>query len=139
MKKSPIKRSKKPVSFQQKQKQQLMLAFGFYAVFIVIAAMGKLSWSIVGWYALNRGGHLFSLCKRQAKPLSRGQWRTPESTLHLLSVLGGWVGAMMAQNYLRHKTKKSEFRLAYYLTVFSERSRYCCVFISGGDDSRAAL
>lgn len=29
-----------------------MLAFGFYAVLIVIAAMGKLSWSIVGWYAL---------------------------------------------------------------------------------------
>jgi uncharacterized membrane protein YsdA (DUF1294 family) len=30
-----------------------------------------------------------------------GRWRTPEITLHLLSLLGGWPGAGIAQSYLR--------------------------------------
>lgn len=134
MKKSPIRRSKKPVSFQQKQKQQLMLAFGFYAVLIVIAAMGKLSWSIVGWYALI-GAVTYLVYAKDKQAAQQGKWRTPESTLHLLSVLGGWVGAMMAQNYLRHKTKKSEFRLAYYLTVIVNLAALLYL-ISGGDISQ---
>ena len=30
-----------------------------------------------------------------------GRWRTPEKTLHLLSVSGGWPGALLAQQLLR--------------------------------------
>jgi len=47
----------------------------------------------------------------------RGAWRTPESTLHLLALAGGWPGAAIAQQTLRHKTKKRAFRLVYWLTV----------------------
>lgn len=111
-----------------------MLAFGFYAVLIVIAAMGKLSWSIVGWYALI-GAVTYLVYAKDKQAAQQGKWRTPESTLHLLSVLGGWVGAMMAQNYLRHKTKKSEFRLAYYLTVIVNLAALLYL-ISGGDISQ---
>ena len=134
MKKSPIRRSKKSVSFQQKQKQQLMLAVGFYAVLVLIAAMGKLSWSIVGWYALI-GVVTYLVYAKDKQAAQKGTWRTPESTLPLLSVLGGWVGAMMAQNYLRHKTKKPEFRLAYYLTVLVNLAALLYL-ISGGDLSQ---
>jgi uncharacterized membrane protein YsdA (DUF1294 family)/cold shock CspA family protein len=45
-------------------------------------------------------------------------WRTPESTLHLLSLTGGWPGALFAQKALRHKTSKSEFISTYRVTVF---------------------
>ena len=134
MKKSPIRRSNKSVSFQQKQKQQLMLAVGFYAVLVLIAAMGKLSWSIVGWYVLI-GVVTYLVYAKDKQAAQKGTWRTPESTLHLLSVLGGWVGAMMAQNYLRHKTKKPEFRLAYYLTVLVNLAALLYL-ISGGDLSQ---
>ncbi|MEJ2620076.1 MAG: cold shock and DUF1294 domain-containing protein [Candidatus Thiodiazotropha sp.] len=47
----------------------------------------------------------------------RGGWRTRENALHLLSVAGGWPGALMAQSYLRHKTKKQPFRLIFWMTV----------------------
>lgn len=134
MKKSPLRRSKKSVSFQQKQKQQLMLGVGFYAVLVLIAAMGKLSWSIVGWYALI-GAVTYLVYAKDKEAAQKGTWRTPESTLHLLSILGGWVGAMMAQNYLRHKTKKPEFRLAYYLTVLVNLA-VLLYLISGGDLSQ---
>jgi uncharacterized membrane protein YsdA (DUF1294 family)/cold shock CspA family protein len=46
-----------------------------------------------------------------------GKWRTSESTLHILSILGGWPGAKIAQSFLRHKSKKMSFRITYWVTV----------------------
>ena len=44
-------------------------------------------------------------------------WRTREKTLHLLSLFGGWPGALTAQGWLRHKTKKTSFRVDFWVTV----------------------
>jgi uncharacterized membrane protein YsdA (DUF1294 family)/cold shock CspA family protein len=46
-----------------------------------------------------------------------GRWRTPESTLHALALFGGWPGALLAQQLLRHKTAKAEFIVAFWATV----------------------
>lgn len=47
----------------------------------------------------------------------KGKWRVPENTLHILSLLGGWPGAIIAQEKLRHKTKKVSFRIVFLLTI----------------------
>lgn len=47
----------------------------------------------------------------------RGRWRTKESTLHLLSLAGGWPGALLAQRLFRHKTRKESFRTVFWMTV----------------------
>ncbi|MGP4953399.1 DUF1294 domain-containing protein, partial [Psychrobacter sp. T6-1] len=60
------------------------------------------------------------------------EWRTPEMTLHILSALGGWVGALVAQIYLRHKSQKPEFRMAYYLTVVINLAGLLFVMAGGG-------
>jgi uncharacterized membrane protein YsdA (DUF1294 family) len=40
-----------------------------------------------------------------------------ESTLHTLSLVGGWPGALVAQQVLRHKSNKATFRTAFWGTV----------------------
>ena len=36
----------------------------------------------------------------------QGAWRIREGTLHLVEALGGWPGAFLAQQTMRHKTVK---------------------------------
>jgi len=45
------------------------------------------------------------------------KYRVSENTLHLLSIFGGWTGAMIAQYIFRHKTKKTSFISIFWLTV----------------------
>ncbi|GHE88179.1 DUF1294 domain-containing protein [Thalassotalea profundi] len=47
----------------------------------------------------------------------RGEWRTSESALHTLALIGGWPGAAVAQQTLRHKSQKKAFRSVFWLTV----------------------
>lgn len=46
-----------------------------------------------------------------------GGWRTSENTLHMLALAGGWPGALIAQNSLRHKSTKQSFRAVFWVTV----------------------
>jgi uncharacterized membrane protein YsdA (DUF1294 family) len=57
---------------------------------------------------------VYGLDKRAARA---GAWRTRESVLHLMALLGGWPGALMAQRIFRHKTKKRSFQVVFWLTV----------------------
>ena len=47
----------------------------------------------------------------------KNHWRTPENHLHFLSLIGGWPGALIAQNFFRHKSKKQPFRIIFWVTV----------------------
>lgn len=46
-----------------------------------------------------------------------GRWRTEEFTLHVMSLLGGWPGALAAQRILRHKSAKREFLFVFWITA----------------------
>lgn len=43
--------------------------------------------------------------------------RTPERTLLLLGLAGGWPGALAAQRLLRHKSAKQSFQRKFWCTV----------------------
>ncbi len=57
---------------------------------------------------------VYALDKAAAR---RNRRRVPERTLHLLALLGGWPGALLAQQHLRHKTSKTRFLAWFWLTV----------------------
>ena len=118
--------------FEGGQKKRLFLGVGFYGVLILLAVMNKLGWLVVAWYAV-LGVITYSMYAKDKVAAQSGDWRTPESTLPLLSALGGWVGAMVAQTYLRHKSQKPEFRIVYYLTVIINLAGLLFIMVNGGD------
>ncbi|WP_137166973.1 DUF1294 domain-containing protein [Salinimonas lutimaris] len=56
----------------------------------------------------------YAIDKRAAQ---RNQWRIKERNLHMLSVAGGWPGAMLARYHLRHKSRKQPFRVIFWGTL----------------------
>ncbi len=73
---------------------------------------------------------LYAYDKSKAK---RGAWRTPESTLHLFALAGGWPGAAIAQQTLRHKSQKKEFRFVFWLTVIANFCALAWLMSSNGE------
>ena len=71
----------------------------------------------------------YALDKLAAK---KGGWRTSESTLHLFSLVGGWPGALIAQNGLRHKTRKQPFRMVFWATVALNCAAFIWLFTPQG-------
>ncbi|MFM2262519.1 MAG: hypothetical protein RI959_1195 [Pseudomonadota bacterium] len=58
----------------------------------------------------------FAYAFDKAAAVRRG-WRTQENTLHLLGLAGGWPGALLAQQLLRHKSSKPSFVAVFWVTV----------------------
>ncbi len=45
------------------------------------------------------------------------EWRTPESTLYLLELAGGWLAAFLSQRKFRHKISKTEYIQTFWMIV----------------------
>lgn len=52
----------------------------------------------------------------------RGRWRTTENVLHLIELLGGWPGALVAQQCFRHKTRKASYQLVFWAIVATHQA-----------------
>ncbi|MGP1667694.1 MAG: DUF1294 domain-containing protein [Rhodanobacter sp.] len=72
------------------------------ALFAAYVGMSGLSYLMYGWD------------KASAK---NGRQRTPENQLHLADLLGGWPGALIAQQQFHHKTVKQPFQTIFWITV----------------------
>jgi len=115
------------------RKIMILLAFSFITV--------------VGLSVLLKGMHIYALYlylaasslafvmyAKDKSAAQRNAWRTPESTLHLLALLGGWPGALIAQQTLRHKSRKEEFRFVFWLTVIINCGIFAWLFTTRGSE-----
>jgi uncharacterized membrane protein YsdA (DUF1294 family) len=97
-----------------------LLGITVVALFFVFAGVmvlsGKLT-AIVFWGYLVASVACFAAYAVDKSAARAGRWRTSEQTLHLLALLGGWPGALIAQNLLRHKSQKTGFLLIFGATV----------------------
>jgi Predicted membrane protein len=94
----------------------ITFALSFLIALVLLAVFGLLE---LTWVLLYYGASIITYgCYSNDKNAAQnGAWRTPESTLQLLSLVGGWPGALMAQVLLRHKTRKPSFLVGYWITV----------------------
>jgi uncharacterized membrane protein YsdA (DUF1294 family) len=60
------------------------------------------------------------------------RWRTQETTLHIFGLIGGWPGALAAQELLRHKSKKQSFQVVFWATVVANCSALGWLFSPSG-------
>ncbi len=56
-----------------------------------------------------------------------GRDRISESLLLCVGLVGGWPGAIVAQQTLRHKTVKLAFRIRFWITVGVNVALFVCV------------
>ena len=94
----------------------LLFVLAFLAFIFAAAFAGKLPKSIFVFYIGASLVSFFVYAWDKSAAMSN-RWRTKESTLHLLSLIGGWPGALTAQRFLRHKSKKAEFQQVFWGTV----------------------
>ncbi|WP_417663848.1 DUF1294 domain-containing protein [Pseudidiomarina donghaiensis] len=94
----------------------VLVALGYLAAIGYASLLGYLQIELVLVFALISAiTYLFyALDKHSAL---KGSRRTPEDWLHFLSLIGGWPGALIAQQQFRHKTRKTSFRVVFYLSV----------------------
>lgn len=105
------------------------------AVFMIIVCLAAVSARIplliFGLYVI-ASGLAFIMYAADKSAAMKGASRTPESTLHLLSLAGGWPGALIAQQQLRHKTKKQTFRAVFRMTVLMNTGTFVWLLTPSG-------
>ena len=67
------------------------------------------------------------------------RWRTKESTLHTLALIGGWPGALIAQQTMRHKSRKDAFQFAFWATVVLNCAGFGWLFTTEGSAFLSSL
>lgn len=107
----------------------LALALATAALFFTVVAglvvLDEVPVLVVAGYSLISGA-AFLAYGADKSAATQGTWRTSESTLHLIALVGGWPGALVARQYFRHKTTKQPFRTIFWFTVLAH-----CVALAG--------
>ncbi|QIK80882.1 DUF1294 domain-containing protein [Lysobacter sp. HDW10] len=111
-----------------------IIAVTFLALIVLGAVVSKLPLLIAGVYVLMSAVTFYSYGEDKRATKQRA-YRTPESTLHLMSLFGGWPGALIAQAMLRHKNKKTEFQATFWICVIVNLALLVWVVSSGILDS----
>jgi uncharacterized membrane protein YsdA (DUF1294 family) len=97
-----------------------MFAIGFATLFMGVlgglSARGILPTVVPVFYAAASvaAAIAYRLDKSAAE---RHVWRTSETMLHVMALMGGWPGALVAQQVFSHKSRKLSFQFAFWITV----------------------
>ncbi|MGE8453395.1 MAG: DUF1294 domain-containing protein [Pseudomonadales bacterium] len=90
------------------------------AAFVFAYGLAALMWRVpiaVGLGYLVLSALTFTVYAVDKAAARANRWRVSEKTLHLLALAGGWPGALIAQEWLRHKSVKPAFRAVFWITV----------------------
>jgi uncharacterized membrane protein YsdA (DUF1294 family)/cold shock CspA family protein len=96
---------------------RLLIALAFLGLLGLFAALDKVPMRLFCAYlVLSVIAYVTYASDKSAA--RNNQWRVQESTLQFLALAGGWPGALAAQHFLRHKSKKKSFLEVFWGAVF---------------------
>jgi uncharacterized membrane protein YsdA (DUF1294 family)/cold shock CspA family protein len=110
---------------------RLLLASLFLAFLAGATFAGELSFAVFGLYVIASTVAFFVYAHDKAAA-SNDCWRTQESTLHFVGLIGGWPGALAAQEITRHKSKKRSFQVVFWGTVMLNCAALGWLFLDAG-------
>jgi uncharacterized membrane protein YsdA (DUF1294 family)/cold shock CspA family protein len=90
--------------------------------FFVLFGIAAFLWKVPGWVAglyLGASVVCFVVYAVDKSAAAADRWRVSEDTLLGLGLIGGWPGAIVAQQVLRHKSNKASFRAKFWATVIA--------------------
>ncbi len=91
-------------------------AAGFIGALAGAAHFHYLEWWVPAVYGAVSSVTFIAYALDKARAVDT-EWRVSENTLHFLELLGGWPGALFAQQCLRHKTAKPGYQVIFWLIV----------------------
>ncbi|MEO8269863.1 MAG: cold shock and DUF1294 domain-containing protein [Aureliella sp.] len=69
------------------------------------------------WLYLLASGITFFVYRHDKHAAQKKRRRVPESTLHFLELIGGWPGALVAQQAYHHKSTKLSYLVGFWICV----------------------
>lgn len=105
-----------PAPLRRGVRNAVAVACAFATALVALAALGEVPVVALIVYGVTSVMALVAYRSDKAAAL-QGRWRTSESTLHALGLLGGWPGALIARHWFRHKTRKQPFVVVFWFTV----------------------
>ncbi len=109
-----------PSTIRYDARRSRVMAYSVVVAFAGLYLVALLLWRVPVWVSVLYAGTsllaaaLYAADKRAAV---EERWRVPEQSLILVGLVGGWPGAVIAQQMLRHKTRKTAFRVEFWASV----------------------
>lgn len=88
----------------------------FALIYLAATLVWHLPWLVGGAY-LVASVYCYVAYALDKSAARKGARRTPESSLLMMGLIGGWPGAVLAQQRLRHKTIKRPFQQRFWCSV----------------------
>ena len=95
----------------------IIIILSFIAFLLHFSIEGKLPPFVIGIYLI-MGIMTYFIYSEDKDMAINNERRISEKRLLTLSLFGGWIGALIAQQKFRHKTKKISFQMNFWTTVF---------------------
>ena len=95
----------------------VLLTLLFPPALAILRLAHALDLRIVFGYIILISAVTYFLYQHDKKSAEAGEWRTPESTLHFVELIGGWPAAFLAQRALRHKISKTSYQVTFWTII----------------------
>tara|TARA_R110000803_G_scaffold19733_1_gene51411 strand:+ start:1225 stop:1827 length:603 start_codon:yes stop_codon:yes gene_type:complete len=126
----PVVVEKRPVSSYLRHLPPFLVIAAFIGIVVSVASVIPVStnWYII--YGVASFGCIIGYWIDKNAAI-RKSWRISETVLLLLGLVGGWPGAIVAQEVFRHKTRKGTFRYLFWMTVAINMAAFVQINVLG--------